>query len=357
MYTFLDRSDTSLTLKPEMTAPVVRAFIEHSLDKKQSLNKLYYVSPMFRQERPQAGRLRQFYQFGAEAIGSDNPSLDAEIIIIAYDILKKLGLQNISLLINSLGIPSSREKYKKLLKKYLKDHLNKLSADSRKRYDTNVLRIFDSKDKNDREIMINAPLLIEHLDDASLEHFDKVKKHLLNARIPFEVEPRLVRGLDYYTNTTFEITSGSVGSQNALCGGGRYDLLIEELGGPSVPAVGFAAGIDRILLACENEESFLPPESYLDIYLVGLEKNLEPEVYKIALYLRRKGFRVEMDYSGRSVKSQMREANKLNAKYVLFIGGEEFKSRKARIKNMQSGEEKNISIDNKRTLVKILREI
>jgi len=352
MYSFLDRSETSVTLKPEMTASVVRAFIEHSLDKKQSLNKLYYISPMFRQERPQAGRLRQFHQFGAEAMGSSNPLLDAEMIIIAYDILKSLGLENLSILINSLGIPDSRERYKGLLTKFLSDKLSQLSDESKKRFETNILRIFDSKDERDQEIMRDAPLLIEHLDDMSLEHFDKVKKCLLTAKIPFKVEPNLVRGLDYYTNTTFEIISPSVGAQNALCGGGRYDLLVEQLGGKPTPAVGFAAGIDRILLACENENSFISPENYLDIYLVRLEDDVEFMVYEIALSLRRKDIIVEFDYLNRSIKAQMREANKLNTKFVLFIGGEEFKVGMAKLKNMSSGEEEAIVLKDEAYYIK-----
>jgi histidyl-tRNA synthetase len=195
MYTFNDRSENSLTLKPEMTASVVRAFIEHSFDKKLSLNKLYYIAPMFRQERPQAGRLRQFHQFGAEAIGSNNPLLDAEMIIISYEILQKLGLKNNYVVINSLGIPEAREKYKEVLRKYLSNKLNDLSEDSKKRFETNILRVFDSKDEKDQIVMRHAPLLIEYLDDESLEHFEAVKKVLLKAGIPFEIDPKLVRGL------------------------------------------------------------------------------------------------------------------------------------------------------------------
>ncbi|MFZ0454534.1 MAG: histidine--tRNA ligase, partial [Ignavibacteriaceae bacterium] len=254
MYTFLDRSETSITLKPEMTASVVRAFIEHSLGKRQSLSKLYYLSPMFRQERPQAGRLRQFHQFGAEAIGSTSPLLDVEMIQIPYTILTKLGLKNIKVKINSLGTPESRELYKKQLRNFLTDKKDKLSEDSRNRFEKNILRIFDSKAENDQEIMEDAPLLINYIDEESKNDFDEVKSILSKINIQYEVDPKLVRGLDYYTKTTFEIASSSVGSQNALCGGGRYDLLVEELGGSPSPGVGFAAGIERILLACENEK-------------------------------------------------------------------------------------------------------
>ncbi len=339
MYTFLDRSETSITLKPEMTAAVVRAFIEHSLDKKQSLNKLFYISPMFRQERPQAGRLRQFHQFGAEALGSADPALDAEMIIIPFQILKLLGLKNLSVKLNSLGIPQSRENYKNVLKDYLKPKFNNLSEDSRKRFDVNILRIFDSKDERDQEILSNAPLLIEYLDDASLEHFEKVKQILLSAGIPFKIDARLVRGLDYYTHTTFEIVSGSVGSQSALCGGGRYDMLAKELGGTDTPGVGFAAGIERILLACENEKSFSPEEEKVDLFIVTIDKDLYKISYDYSLFFREKGLTVDLDYSGRSVKAQMREANKQNARFVLFIGGEEFARNEIVLKDMQGTEQ------------------
>ncbi len=343
MYTFLDRSGTSITLKPEMTAGVVRAFIEHSLDKKQSVNKLYYISPMFRQERPQAGRFRQFHQFGAEALGSNDPILDAEMIIMAYDIFKKLELKNLIVKINSLGIPESREKYKSILKNYLEKHFDKLTAESKKRFETNILRIFDSKEEADREIMENAPLLIEHLDNESLEHFESVKKALLAAQIPFEVDPKLVRGLDYYSHTTFEVVSGSVGAQSSLCGGGRYNMLVKELGGGDVPGVGFAAGMERILLACENENSLNLPDDKIDLYVVTLDKNLASNAFSLSVYLRREGLTVECDYLNRSVKAQMREANKFNARFVLMIGGDEFEKGEYVLKNMSNGEQINVA--------------
>jgi histidyl-tRNA synthetase len=342
MYTFIDRGGTSITLKPEMTAGVVRALIEHSLDKKQSVNKLYYISPMFRQERPQAGRFRQFHQFGAEALGSNDPMLDAEMIIMAYDIINKLGLKNLTVKINSLGIPQSRENYKTILKKYLEQHFNSLSQESKKRFDTNILRIFDSKEDQDQKIMTDAPLLINYLDDESIQHFEKVKNYLGAAGINYEVDPKLVRGLDYYSHTTFEIVSGSVGSQSSLCGGGRYDMLVKELGGGDIPGVGFAAGMERILLACENENSLNLPEEKIDLYIVSLDKNLLDETFKLAVELRRRGLTVETDYLSRSVKAQMREANKYNSKYVLMIGGEEFRKGELVLKKMSDGEQYSI---------------
>jgi histidyl-tRNA synthetase len=344
MYTFLDKGQTSLTLKPEMTASVVRAFIEHSMASKQPLQKLYYISPMFRQERPQAGRLRQFNQFGAEAIGSESPLLDAEMIQMAYDILKSLGLKDLVVKINSLGIPEVRENYKKALRDYLIDKKDKLSEDSRKRFDTNILRIFDSKVDSDQELLKKAPMLIEHLDEKSKKDFELVKNILTSVDIPFEVDAKLVRGLDYYTKTTFEIISGKVGSQSALCGGGRYDLLTEQLGGKPTPGVGFAAGIERILLACENEKAFLLAEDKIDFYIATIGENLKEKVYQAASVLRRRNFSVEFDYFNRSMKAQMREANKLNAKYVIFFGGDEYENNLVSQKNMLTGEQKQIPI-------------
>ncbi len=356
MYTFTDRSETSVTLKPEMTAGVVRSFIEHSLGKQQPLSKLFYISPMFRQERPQAGRLRQFHQFGAEAIGSVSPVLDVEMIQMVYDILRSLGLSDLKVKINSLGIPESREAYKLKLRDYLKDKKDKLSEDSRKRFDKNILRIFDSKIETDQEILKNAPLLIEHLDKESMLDFQFVKDLLIAADIPFEVDPKLVRGLDYYTKTTFEIVSGSVGSQSALCGGGRYDLLVEQLGGSPTPGVGFAAGIERILLACENEGVLNLPEDKLDLYIVKINKELTSVVFEIGAAVRRSDLSVDFDYFDRSVKAQMREANKLNARYVLFIGGEEYENGGANLKNMSTGEQQLIKIADKDGLTKIVKK-
>jgi len=339
MYTFEDKGGTSVTLKPEMTAGVVRAFIEHSLGAQQSLNKLFYISPMFRQERPQAGRLRQFHQFGGEAIGSTSPFLDGEMIQIAYDILQSLGLKDLTVKINSLGISVTRENYKNLLREFLKDKKDKFSEDSRKRFDKNILRIFDSKIESDQKLLVGAPMLIENLDDESRKDFELVKEYLTKVNIPFEVDPKLVRGLDYYTKTTFEIISGSVGAQSALLGGGRYDLLVEQLGGKPTPAVGFAAGMERILLACENENSFTVDESAIDVYLIRIDKELEITVSEIASWLRRAGLNIDYDYLQRSVKAQMREANRFNARFALFVGGEEFEQGNLNLKNMESGEQ------------------
>lgn len=346
MYSFFDRSENNLTLKPEMTASVVRAFIEHNLGKQSGLNKLFYISPMFRQERPQAGRLRQFHQFGIEALGNHNPALDAEVIQVAFTILHKLGLKNIEVNLNSLGIPEERNKFANALKEFISGNKNELSEDSKNRFDTNVLRILDSKNEHDQKLLIGSPKLIDFLGEESLLHFNKVKEYLTIAKIPFKENPKLVRGLDYYTHTTFEILSSSVGSQSALCGGGRYNLLIEQLGGDSTPAVGFAAGIERILLACKSENSFEPENENIDIYIIRLNNELDSKVFEIATQLRNFNLNVEYDYLSRSVKAQMREANKLNSKYVLFLGGDEYSKGEAQLKNMQSGEQQIINFSN-----------
>jgi histidyl-tRNA synthetase len=355
MYTFKDRSETSITLRPENTAGVVRSFIEQSLGAQQSLNKLYYIGPMFRQERPQAGRLRQFHQFGAEALGSTSPLLDAEMIQIAFHILKSLGLKNLIVKINSLGIPEVRENYKNVLRDYLKSKKEKLSEDSRKRFDTNILRIFDSKIEVDQQIMKDAPLLIDHLDEQSINDFTVVKNYLTKVGISFEVDPALVRGLDYYTKTTFEIVSSSVGSQSALCGGGRYDLLVEELGGKPTPGVGFAAGMERILLACENEKSLNLINDSVDAYLIRIDPEIEMEVAKIASDLRRENLSCDYDYLNRSVKAQMREANKFNAKFVVFVGGDEYKRGELNVKNLSDGNQQLIKITDFEKLISLLK--
>ncbi len=351
MYTFRDRSDTSITLKPEMTAGVVRAFIEHSLGEKQPLTKVFYISPMFRQERPQAGRFRQFHQFGAEALGSPSPLLDAEMIEMAYEILKSLGLKDLNVKINSLGIPSARENYKNELRKYLSDKKHKLTEESKIRFEKNILRIFDSKAEQDQAIMKNAPLLLDYLDEESKNDFEVVKTYLKNLDIPFEVEPKLVRGLDYYTKTTFEIISGKVGAQSSLCGGGRYDLLVEELGGKPTPGVGFAAGMERILLACENENVLNLPEPFIDIYIVRIDNELTLKISELASYLRKNDLKVDYDYLNRSVKAQMREANKMNARFVLFIGGDEFKNEELVLKNLSTGQQENIKLNELNSLL------
>ncbi len=345
MYTFTDRSGNSLTLKPEGTASVVRAVLEHSLYKSKPLNKFYYISPMFRQERPQAGRLRQFHQFGGEALGSNHPYLDAEMILIPYVILQSLGLSDFSVKLNSLGVPESREKYKAVLRDYLSDKIKDLSEESRRRFETNILRIFDSKAENDIRIMNEAPKILDYLSNEDIDHLEEVKSILDDAHIDYEIDEKLVRGLDYYTNTTFEIVSGSVGAQSALCGGGRYNLLSKQLGNADIPAVGFAAGMERILLACKNEGLLKFEHFPLPLFVVLINKAYDRIAYNLALFFRGKGIETELDYLGRSVKAQMREANKNNAQFVLFIGGDEINDSMVTLKDMKSGQEEKYSFD------------
>jgi histidyl-tRNA synthetase len=268
------------------------------------------------------------------------------MIQMSYSILKSVGLKELSVRINSLGMPDAREKYKKILKEYLNDKKDSLSEESRKRLETNILRIFDSKEKQDQKILKDAPVLIDYIDSESKDDFETVKETLTKLKIPFEIDPALVRGLDYYTKLTFEIISGSVGSQSALVGGGRYDLLVESLEGKPTPATGFAAGIERILLACENENSFTLRDQQIDIYLIRLENELEKEASLFVSELRKKNISVEMDYLQRSVKAQMREANKLNARFTIFFGGDEYKNGMINLKNMSGGSEEKISLNN-----------
>lgn len=356
MYTFIDRSENSITLRPEMTASVVRSFIEHNLEQYNNLNKLFYIGPMFRQERPQAGRLRQFHQFGAEALGSNDPMVDAEMIVLAYSIIKEFGLSNIEVKINSLGVPESRENYKKVLKEYLADKKNNLSQESQLRYDLNILRLFDSKDEKDQEIMKDAPILFDYLDNESKEHFLTVKNILSTLKIPFVEDYKLVRGLDYYTNTTFEIISSSVGSQSALCGGGRYNLLIKQLEGKDTPGIGFAAGIERIILACTNEKCLPEFNNSPDLYIIKLDKDLSIKASEISNYFRINNIVTELDYLSRSVKAQMREANKLNANFTLFLGGEEYQRGNALIKNMSNGEQSELPLSNLELFIQKIKD-
>lgn len=345
MYTFLDRSEDSLTLRPEGTAAVLRAYIQNNLGEQSPLTKLYYIGPMFRQERPQAGRLRQFHQFGAEALGASSQLLDVEMMILPLEIYKQLGIDRFSLKINSVGCKKCRPAYKKLLQTELRKVSSRLSPDSQARIEQNPLRVLDSKDEKDRDLTANMPLMREYLCDECASHFASVQSLLKSLSVTYEVDGRLVRGLDYYTKTAFEITSTALGSQDALAGGGRYDLLIEELGGKSTPGVGFAAGIERLLMVLSKlgKNELKQPAPIL--YFVGLDEQARTWTFLKASELRRKGICVEVDYLGRSVKSQMRDANRQLANYVIVVGEQELKTKSAKLKNMRTGEETTISLD------------
>jgi len=345
MYTFLDRSEESITLRPEGTAAALRAYIQNNLGEQSPLTKVYYIGPMFRQERPQAGRLRQFHQFGAEALGASSPLLDVEMMVLPLEIYTQLGIEHFSLKINSVGCEKCRPAYKRLLQTGLRKVFSQLSPDSQARVEQNPLRVLDSKDEKDLELTKNMPLMSEHLCEECALHFAAVRSIFDTLTISYVVEGRLVRGLDYYTKTAFEITSTALGSQDALAGGGRYDLLVEELGGKSTPGVGFAAGIERLLIVLSKLGKSGQKQTPPVIYFVGLDEAARVWTFLKAIELRRKGICVEVDYLGRSVKSQMREANRQQAHYAIVVGEQELKTKVAKLKNMSTGEETSISLD------------
>ncbi len=352
MYTFHDRGNESLTLRPEITASVIRSYNQHNLGQQQPLVKVYYICPMFRQERPQAGRLRQFHQFGAEAIGTQHPEIDAEIIALNVAIYQAFQLRNTILKINSLGCEKCRPAYKERLQKYLKPMLPKLSTESQRRFKANPLRILDSKDENDQKLTAEAPLMKDYLSEECSTHFESLQKELKNLGLDFEIDGRIVRGLDYYTKTAFEIISRDLGSQDALSGGGRYDLLIKELDGKATPGVGFAAGMERLLMVLEKQHFKFDGEPTLDVFIAPLDDPSLEWALKKAIELRNKGINVELDFLRRSLKAQMREADRQQAKYVFLIGENELKENKVTMKNMKTGEQRSVHFDQ---ILEILR--
>jgi histidyl-tRNA synthetase len=345
MYTFLDRGQESLTLRPEGTATTLRAYIENNLGEKTPLTKVYYIGPMFRQERPQAGRLRQFHQFGAEALGSPSPLLDVEMMLIPLEIYRQLGISGSSLKVNSVGCEKCRPRYRELLTRELLKIEFKLSPESRARLRQNPLRVLDSKDEGDQKLTADMPSMKDHLCEECKVHFTRVLGLLDRSQIKYSVDGRLVRGLDYYTKTAFEITSHYLGSQDALAGGGRYDLLAEELGGKPTPGVGFAAGIERLLVALGKLQKDKFPISGPVVFFVSADEGAREWCFVKCNELRARGISAELDYLDRSVKAQMREANRLGAKYVLVVGNDELKSGSAKLKNMRTGEERPIRLD------------
>jgi histidyl-tRNA synthetase len=345
MYTFQDKGKKSLTLKPEMTAPVMRAYLENNLGGQTALTKLFYISPLFRQENPQAGRLRQFHQFGAEAIGVKSPHLDAEIIMLAMLVYERLGITNLNVKINSIGTLNSRQSYITALKKYFKPLLAKYCKDCNHRFHTNPLRILDCKNNLCQQLNQQAPKMLDFLEQESRDHFRLVINLLNESQIDFKIEPYLVRGLDYYTDTVFEITSVNLGSQDALCGGGRYDMLAEQFGGTHTPAVGFASGIERLLMVLEAQGLQKPELNALDIFLCLLGE----DVTTVGMYwtqrLRISGYKVDRDYQHRSLKAQMREANRQQAKIVLILGENELTKQCFSVKDMQAGAQTEIGFN------------
>ncbi|MFA6618488.1 MAG: histidine--tRNA ligase [Candidatus Neomarinimicrobiota bacterium] len=340
MYTFQDKGGDNLTLRPELTASVARSFIQHNYQQASPLHKLWYFGPLFRQERPQAGRQRQFHQYGIEFLGSTFPEADAEVIEIAAEIYTKLGLKNWELHINSIGSVEARKIYMEVLKKELKDHKAELCETCQARYDGNILRLFDCKNSACGDIMRDhAPSILDHLSDEDTLHFEELKALLTASGIDFFVDHTLVRGLDYYTRTTFEIKGTALGAQDALCGGGRYDDLISDLDGPQTPAVGFAAGVERLIMAMDAESLFDEDQSFVDLYIAPMDIHCLKGISPIVHNLRKKAFRVHMELMRRSVKAMMRDANRQKARWVAVIGEQELESGNIKLKNMKKNEQ------------------
>jgi histidyl-tRNA synthetase len=341
MYTFSDRGDRSITLRPEGTAGVVRAYIQNKLQAAGGVQRLWYAGPMFRYERPQAGRQRQFHQIGVEVLGSDDPRADVETIAIAHDILQRLGLQNLHLDLNSVGDLEDRQRYRQALVDYLSPYRAELDPDSQDRLTRNPLRILDSKDRRTQEIAADAPKIFEHLGDRSRQHFDRVQQLLADLGIPYQLNHRLVRGLDYYTHTAFEIISDDLGAQATVCGGGRYDGLVAELGGPSTPAVGWAMGVERLILLLQQLGGAV--ETALDFYIVSRGSRAEAVALQLACQLRQHGLSAELDLSGSAFGKQFKRADRSGAKACLILGDEEVAQDRVELKWLATGEQQAIA--------------
>lgn len=348
MYTFLDRGGDSVTMRPEMTAPIVRAAIEHNILRHQPTSRLWYYGPLFRYERPQKGRYRQFHQFGAELLGSPHPEADAEIIMLAYETLRAVGaklIEGVALEINTLGTASTREAYREALVQHFVAHRSTLSEDSQRRLDTNPLRILDSKHPDDQSLIADAPALRTYLDEAAHMHFDTVRLLLDAAGITYTVNDRLVRGLDYYSHTVFEITTTQLGSQNAVCGGGRYDPLFEMVGGTPAPAVGFSIGVERLVLLLEQMEGGLQPPSRAQVAVIALAEEARLPAQLVALRLRRDGVSVITDVQRRSAKAQLNAAVKEQAQYAILLGTDELAAGTAMVKNLATASQETVSVE------------
>jgi histidyl-tRNA synthetase len=323
MYTFTDRGNRSITLRPENTASAVRAFVEHKMYADADPAKLFYIGPMFRYDRPQAGRQRQFHQFGVEVLGVASPNVDAEIIVLAVEILKTLGLRDLQLKINTVGCPKCRPVYRKMLQDYFRPHFDELCPLCQSRFDRNPMRILDCKNQKCHALAEGAPKLLDCLDDDCKAHFEKVQEYLKAVGISYEIDPTLVRGLDYYTRTAFEIQYPPLGAQSAVCGGGRYDGLVEEVGGPATPGIGFAMGLERLILALESQHLLPTFDESLEVFVVAPKEDTETLAFRIVTELREAGLKAALDYKQGSMKSQMKAANRRNARYVVILGEDE----------------------------------
>ncbi len=355
MYTFIDRDGTSYSLRPEGTASVARSVIENGLAGETMPLKLFYIINCFRHERPQAGRYREFYQFGAELFGATTPSADTELICLANDFLKGLGIKNTTLHINSIGCPSCRPQYKAALVEYFSSRKEELCDTCKSRLEANPLRILDCKSPICSGIAKDAPKTVDHLCPECSEHFEGLKARLDVSGIEYTVDTNIVRGLDYYSRTVFEFISEGIGSQSTVCGGGRYDGLVEQIGGPKLAGIGFAAGINRLILTMENGSAYDEAEDCADIYIAALGEGASVKANELCAFLREHNLRAETDLVGRSLKAQMKYANKINAKYTLIIGDGELENGKAQIRNMGSGEQTEVDLNNASALYEIIK--
>ncbi len=345
MFAF-ERGDTHYVLRPEVTAPVMRAYQQHHLDQKGGVQRLFYIGPCFRAERPQKGRYRQFHQFGLEIIGATDARADAETIACAVDVYRELGLNDFTIRLNSLGDSESRPRYKEALIAYITPFADQLSEVSRNRLETNPMRILDTKIEKEREMLRGAPILADFLDDESRQHHEEVKAHLTSIGLTFQDDPFLVRGLDYYSRTAFEIESDSLGAQGSLAGGGRYDLLSLELGAKQIiPAVGFAAGMERLIMALDAANLIDIPSPRLDAFIVALGDAALSWTFPMAHSLRENGIKVGYDLKGRSMKAQMREASRQNAKFVIIVGEDELVAGAAQVKDMDQSSQRSVPFD------------
>lgn len=344
MYTFKDKGDRSITLKPEGTAGVVRSFIENGMGGGVLPAKMYYIIPAFRYERPQAGRLREFHQFGVEIFGAKSAQTDAEAIMTADTLLKKLGL-HVKLYINSIGCPTCRANYNQALKAFFAPHLNELCYDCKTRYEKNPLRLLDCKEETCKAVNKTAPSMLDYLCDDCAKHFEEVKACLTDAGVDYEIDSRIVRGLDYYTRTVFEFVSTDIGAQGTVCAGGRYDGLIQSLGGNPTPAVGFAAGIERLLIVMQQTGVPFPERETPTVYLAGMDEDCRKKAFSLASVLRSANVKAEIDHMERSIKAQFKYADKIGAKYVAVLGGNELAEGVVNVKNMQTGETERVAFD------------
>lgn len=342
MYTFSDKGGTSMTLRPEGTAPVMRSFIQHKMYAQDPVSKLYYMGPMFRHERPQKGRYRQFHQIGAEVIGVDDPKIDAQVLAMLSHYFQVTQIPDVALQINSLGCPECRPSYRETLISFLEQHIESLCSDCQRRYTTNPLRVLDCKVPGCKEATVDAPAMLNNLCVGCDTHFSQVKEHLNELSVTYTVNPRMVRGLDYYTKTTFEMVTGSLGSQNAVAAGGRYDGLIKDLGGPELPGIGFAIGLERLALML-GEQSIEAPRP--ELFIATLGEAATKAGFAMLTRLQREGVLVEMEYTGKSLKAQLRRADKLKTRRVLILGEDELKRGVAQLRNMDESSQEEVDLN------------